>query len=164
MLIFLCLGEFYWNGALYSFLQIVTKSSILYCSYIFGRFPKNGENVQKWKTALGLEYIQNQITGNVCMDHFKESDFRRKNKTELKPNVIPHLSDRATCANAAYANAVEAEMAELVEVAEEIEASQADDATSNAFATYTPYTTIISNDDTRLTCENPSFTCIILIR
>lgn len=56
------------------------------------RFPTNGEIAQKWKEALGMQGIQKQITGNVCADHFSGSDFKRKNKTELKPNVIPSMN------------------------------------------------------------------------
>lgn len=49
----------------------------------------NTDRAEKWKEALGILDIQNEISGMVCLEHFNESDFRRKNKTELKANVIP---------------------------------------------------------------------------
>lgn len=51
---------------------------------------------EAWKKALGLEIIQGYITGTVCVEHFRHVDFKRKNKKELKPGAIPHLSNNLT--------------------------------------------------------------------
>lgn len=64
------------------------------------RFPVNTENAEKWKEVLGMLDIKKEISGTVCMEHFSETDFRRKNRTELKANVIPRLlNTRTTQAN-----------------------------------------------------------------
>lgn len=65
------------------------------------RFPKNEELAAKWKKALGIEIIQGYITGTVCVEHFTDFEFKRKNKKELKSDAIPHSTNDVLLINSA---------------------------------------------------------------
>lgn len=52
------------------------------------RFPKNREIAEKWNVALGFE-AEKIIHGLVCVEHFEDDQFKRRNKTELKPHAVP---------------------------------------------------------------------------
>lgn len=55
------------------------------------RFPRNPEIAKKWNIALGID-SEKIVYGFVCFEHFEDKHFKRKNKTELKPEAVPIIS------------------------------------------------------------------------
>lgn len=49
----------------------------------------------EWNAALGID--RDKIShGLVCVEHFEDSVFKRKNKTELKPHAVPTIFNNIT--------------------------------------------------------------------
>lgn len=44
----------------------------------------------QWNAALGID-TSVFVQGLICAEHFEEKYFKRKNKTELKPDAVPTL-------------------------------------------------------------------------
>lgn len=61
---------------------------MLYC--VNHRFPKNRLISIQWNVALGIDEDK-FAQGLVCQDHFEDKHFKRKNKTELKPDAVPTI-------------------------------------------------------------------------
>lgn len=59
------------------------------------RFPKNREMAEKWNVALGFE-AEKYIYGFVCVEHFEDDHFKRKNKSELKPHAVPMIRQNSS--------------------------------------------------------------------
>lgn len=67
-------------------------NNVRLCSYHtrLKRFPKNEHLNQQWRTRLGVS-SEHVYRGLICSEHFVYEDFKRKNKSELKPNAIPSI-------------------------------------------------------------------------
>lgn len=67
----------------------------LYDSYLLIniRFPKDETIVKQWKEAFGFD-TNIEIRGSICINHFSESDFIRKNDgvIKLKKGTIPSVN------------------------------------------------------------------------
>lgn len=61
---------------------------LLYCVNV--RFPKNRLIAVQWNAALGID-SNKFVQGLVCAEHFEDKYFKRKNKTELKPDALPTI-------------------------------------------------------------------------
>lgn len=55
------------------------------------RFPTNEITSNEWKSAINAHYPGKIIGGSICFEHFQQSDFKTKNKSQLKPGAIPSI-------------------------------------------------------------------------
>lgn len=61
---------------------------------IFYRFPRDNALAKEWTKAIkNVDFVDKPIGGMVCIDHFSEEDFKRKdrNVVQLKPGSIPTI-------------------------------------------------------------------------
>lgn len=69
------------------------------------RFPRNENDAKKWKTAINFHYENVNIErgeltkGSICFEHFQESDFKRKNKSQLKSGSFPSIFNERNVEN-----------------------------------------------------------------
>lgn len=55
------------------------------------RIPKDRAIAAKWNAFLGFG-AEKIIHGFICFEHFEDHDFKRKNKTGLKPHAVPKVT------------------------------------------------------------------------
>lgn len=60
---------------------------------ILNRIPKDQNVAEKWNVALGVD-VNRTVHANVCFQHFEEIDFKRKDKSRLKPNAVPKIFEQ----------------------------------------------------------------------
>lgn len=63
-----------------------------YAIYIAFRFPNDDEKNKQWRDALEIN-VDHRVSGTVCIEHFRETDFKRRDEYHviLKPDAIPSL-------------------------------------------------------------------------
>lgn len=88
LLAFKCSGEFNRLTCTSQCKKTIFKQ---FCDFIvLFRFPKNQEIAKQWNIALGID--TNEIVyGLICFEHFEDRHFKRRNKTELKPDAVPTI-------------------------------------------------------------------------